>query len=66
MGRIGFQELLILAVIVVVLFGARKIPELLGGFGEGIKAFKKGIREDDPPKQLPKKDELPGENEKPA
>ncbi len=38
-------ELLIILVIVVLLFGARRIPELMRGFGEGIKSFKEGMRE---------------------
>jgi len=41
----GTQELLIILVIVVLLFGARRIPELMRGFGEGIKSFKDGMRE---------------------
>ncbi len=44
---IGTNELLIVLAIVVILFGAKKIPDLATGLGKGIKDFKKAIREDD-------------------
>ena len=44
MGPIGVQELLIIALILIILFGARRIPELAKGLGEGIRHFKSGIR----------------------
>ncbi|HEX9801346.1 MAG TPA: twin-arginine translocase TatA/TatE family subunit [Thermoanaerobaculia bacterium] len=44
MGRIGLSELLIILLILVVLFGATKIPQLGRGLGEGIRNFKKGLR----------------------
>ena len=40
-GTVGFQEILIIALIIVILFGAKKIPELMRGLGSGIKEFKK-------------------------
>ena len=43
----GFQELLIIFLIVLVLFGAAKLPQLGRGLGEGIKNFRKGIKGDD-------------------
>jgi sec-independent protein translocase protein TatA len=45
MGPIGIQELLIIGGVVVLLFGAKKIPELASGIGKGIKEFKKATRE---------------------
>lgn len=42
---LGPTEILIIAVVVVVLFGARKIPELMKGVGTGIKEFKKASRD---------------------
>ena len=44
MGRIGLPELLIILLILVVLFGATKIPQLGRGLGEGIRNFRKGLR----------------------
>jgi len=44
MGRIGLPELLIILLILVVLFGATKIPQLGRGLGEGIRNFKKGLK----------------------
>lgn len=41
MGSLGFTEILIILLIIVVLFGAKKIPELMRGLGTGIKEFKK-------------------------
>jgi len=41
------QQLLIVLLIVVLLFGAKKIPELAKGLGSGIKNFKKAIKEDE-------------------
>jgi sec-independent protein translocase protein TatA len=43
--NIGFGELLIILVVVLVLFGAKKIPELAKGLGKGISEFKKGLRD---------------------
>ena len=46
---LGPTELLIILAIVLVLFGAKKIPELARGLGEGIRNFKAGIKEPEPP-----------------
>lgn len=49
----GFWEILILLLIVLVLFGAGKLPRLMGDVAQGVKAFKKGMKEaaaeDEPP-----------------
>ncbi|NPA82233.1 MAG: twin-arginine translocase TatA/TatE family subunit [Epsilonproteobacteria bacterium] len=47
MGMPSMPELLIILAIVVLLFGAKKIPELAKGLGSGIKNFKKAMKEDD-------------------
>ena len=47
MGMPSMPELLIILAIVVLLFGAKKIPELAKGLGSGIKNFKKAMREDE-------------------
>lgn len=43
LGRIGLTELLLIAAIIVLLFGAKKIPELMRGMGRGVKEFKDGM-----------------------
>ena len=45
MPNIGVQELLLILLIVILLFGAKKIPELAAGLGKGVKEFKKAQRE---------------------
>lgn len=40
----GFQELLIILLIVIIIFGASKLPQLGKGLGEGIRNFKKGLK----------------------
>ena len=42
----GIQELLVILLIIVVLFGATKLPQLGKGLGQGIRNFKKGLGED--------------------
>ena len=47
-GTFGFQELLVILLIVVFMFGARKIPEVARGLGEGIRGFRASLKGDDP------------------
>jgi sec-independent protein translocase protein TatA len=49
LGNMGTGEIIIIAIVVLLLFGGRKIPELMKGLGKGIKNFKEGIKgiEDD-------------------
>jgi sec-independent protein translocase protein TatA len=49
----GHWELIIVVIAILVLFGGRKIPEMMKGIGTGIKEFKKGVREDEPEKEIP-------------
>ena len=44
---LGMQEILVIALIVLLLFGGKKIPELMKGLGKGVKSFKDGIKEVD-------------------
>ncbi|BBE17596.1 twin-arginine translocation protein TatA [Aquipluma nitroreducens] len=52
-GVIGPQELIVVLVVVVLMFGGTKIPELMKGLGKGIKEFKNASKTDD---DEPKKD----------
>ena len=44
-GNIGGTEIIIIAIIILLLFGGKKIPELMQGLGKGVKSFKKGMKE---------------------
>ncbi len=49
MFGLGTQEILVIALIILLLFGGKKIPELMKGLGKGVKSFKEGLNsiEDD-------------------
>jgi sec-independent protein translocase protein TatA len=47
MGNLGMTEIILILLVVVLLFGGRKIPELMKGIGQGMKEFKKASRMDD-------------------
>ena len=47
LGNIGMPEIILLALVVLLAFGGKKIPELMKGMGKGIKSFKEGMREVD-------------------
>lgn len=49
MGGIGIWQILIVALVVLVLFGRGRISEMMGDFGKGISSFKKGMNEGDTP-----------------
>ena len=53
-GSFGFPELLIILAIVVILFGASKLPEIGAGIGKGIRNFKEATKEDDNKKSIEK------------
>lgn len=46
MGKIGMTEIILILLVVVLLFGGRKIPELMKGIGQGMKEFKKASKFD--------------------
>ena len=60
---LGVTELLVILLIVVVIFGAKKLPMLGKGLGEGIKNFKKGIKSSNEPTSL---EDSPGTEEEKA
>lgn len=45
MFGIGFQELLVIALIILLFFGGKKIPEMMKGLGKGVKSFKDGMKD---------------------
>jgi len=55
--RLGWVEILLIVAIILLLFGGKKIPELMRGLGQGTREFKEGLRGDD----SSKKDETKGE-----
>ena len=58
-GNLGAGEIIILALVVLLLFGGKKIPELMKGIGKGVKSFKDGVKgiEEDLNSDEPKKGE---------
>ena len=45
LGNIGAGEIVIVALVVLLLFGGKKIPELMKGIGKGVRSFKDGMKE---------------------
>jgi len=54
-AAIGPQQIILIAVILILLFGAKKIPELMKGVGKGIKEFKDATNDDDEEQKKEKK-----------
>ena len=46
-GMPGISEVLVIALIILLLFGGKKIPELMKGLGKGVKSFKDGMKEEE-------------------
>lgn len=57
MPSLGVPELIIIFLIVVLLFGASRLPQIGRGLGEGIRNFRKGVKTDDGPDRLDEKNE---------
>jgi sec-independent protein translocase protein TatA len=47
LGQIGLWQVVVIALIILLLFGGKKIPELMKGLGKGVKSFKDGMKEED-------------------
>ena len=62
MGNLGATELLLIALLVLLFFGSKKIPELAQGLGKGIREFKKATRAID----IDNEEELHKSNSKPS
>ena len=56
LGMIGAPQIILIIAVVLLLFGGRKIPELMIGLGSGIKEFKNATKEEENPKVEKKED----------
>lgn len=54
---IGTPELIVIILVVLLLFGGKKIPELMRGMGKGVKSFKEGMKGIDAPEEEDRKSE---------
>ena len=64
-GGIGMPELLVILVIVLIIFGANKLPQIGEGLGKGIRNFKKGVKDKEEISATSKKpEEISGEKNK--
>lgn len=54
---IGTPEIIVIAIVVLLLFGGKKIPELMHGMGKGVKSFKDGMKGIEEPEQTEKQNE---------
>ncbi|MBP3454644.1 MAG: twin-arginine translocase TatA/TatE family subunit [Alistipes sp.] len=65
LGGVGFQEVLLIVLVILLLFGGKKIPELMKGLGRGVRSFKEGMNGvGDEPKTDDKADKSDKEPEK--
>jgi len=60
-GFLGPTEIIIILLVVVLLFGGRKIPELMKGLGQGMREFKKATKEEDKTNTVKEQDKLEAE-----
>ena len=63
MGNFGATEIILILLVVVLLFGGRKIPELMKGLGQGVKEFKKASKVEDDPDKMSAEDKQKKEDE---
>jgi sec-independent protein translocase protein TatA len=57
-GVVGPWQLVLIIAVALLMFGGKKIPELMGGIGKGMKEFKKAIKEEEEPKKEAPKEEI--------
>ena len=57
MGRLGTWEILLIVLVILLLFGGAKLPQLARGLGESIKEFRKAVKQDDDTKDSDKEKE---------
>ena len=57
LGVVGPWQIVIIALVIVLLFGGKKIPEMMKGLGKGVRSFKEGLREVDDENKNKKDDE---------
>jgi sec-independent protein translocase protein TatA len=48
LAELGLKEILVIILVIIVLFGSKRIPETAGAFGKMIRGFKRGVRGDAP------------------
>lgn len=65
LGNIGVWEIVLIALVVLLFFGGRKIPELMKGLGKGVKSFKEGMNEVEKELNSPVSGTNPGPDTKP-
>lgn len=64
LNNLGTQELLIIVFVVLLLFGGKKIPELMKGLGKGVRSFKQGMNEMEEEIKRPVEEETKSDAEK--
>ncbi|MBR3373985.1 MAG: twin-arginine translocase TatA/TatE family subunit [Bacteroidaceae bacterium] len=65
-GRIGIWQIVLIVIVVLLLFGGKKIPELMKGLGKGVRSFKEGMNGEDTDKTSEKSSKKTDTDEKAA
>ncbi|MDE5998044.1 MAG: twin-arginine translocase TatA/TatE family subunit [Muribaculaceae bacterium] len=65
-GGLGLSEILVIALVVLLFFGGKKIPELMKGLGKGVRSFKDGMKEVEAGLNVDDKEEVKKEVDKKA
>ena len=60
MAGLGWHELVIVLVIIMIIFGAGKLPQVMGDVAKGMKNFKAGLKDDEPPRPIAGDTQVPG------